>query len=986
MKKILIAIISILMLCSCSTNNNGTNDENINKMIYEPDARPSLLNGVDVTYDEEIIPQVETYTLNEDFSNVLNPWDITGLDDEAKAKLLQNYFVACESDSEKEFFNVYYFNWYDMIPSFITTDSAFHMFHLFYEYLQRITEKNYLLNRIEKMSIELLHNSQEQLEQLKGTPWENAAQRNVDYFSVAVALCGGIDYVENENIRQELNNIENAGGIDVSPIFSTTDNGYKQDYSQFIVRGYYADSEELQKYFKVMMWYGQMTFLQKSDDLSRSALLINLALKDEALEDFECVYEITSFFAGEPDDNTYYEYFPIIEFYFGDDPDLSSVVDKTEEFDEYLKYIADLPAPQINSMIVSGYSDVEKETAGFRLLGQRYSLDSWIIENITFNKVKELDTGNARVLPKVLDVAAALGSDTALNIVNETDGESIWPTYAEQMNYIRSEVNKKGNALFSNSVSSGWLGALSKSLEEKGENWPTFMQSKAWTKKNLMTFLGGYTELKHDLILYAKQHNGGKGGDGPIPKDDRGYVEPEPIIYHRLASIVEATASGLNSYQLISENDLSELQALIDTYNTLERISRKELNSELPTDDEFDFIRHYDAKLKHIWGINASEKAGYNIEGYDGAEKEYPSMLVTDISTDFDKGMALEIGNERPMVIYVAVYFDGHVRITRGVTFSSVEFTVPIEKRTTDLKWKEIIYSNNREIIPPLPSWYEEIYVKNGNYSGTEFMGAEGMAQIAEPNMLEIKTGAINVRNLPSKTANTWKKVTKGQKMQFYFSIKNEGYTWYYLGYDGNDQCWIADDGTWVDILSYNGDQSDGEYLKKDDIRRIQILNPNTKIYSSPSLWRETDEYANEGDTFLTLLVEDKINNIYEWDDEFSVGYVWYQIGNGKWVKDRDGSQVAVIEGPPVDYSNSNLIFSDTSFHDLLSKKTIEIMDIPLRFRNGKGELITFNGKEYASPGEIYDVIYFTGDPLLWAKLDEDVYVFLGEIGNPLVR
>ena len=100
MKKILIAIISILMLCSCSTNNNGTNDENINKMIYEPDARPSLLNGVDVTYDEEIIPQVETYALNEDFSNVLNPWDITGLDDEAKAKLLQNYFVACESDSE----------------------------------------------------------------------------------------------------------------------------------------------------------------------------------------------------------------------------------------------------------------------------------------------------------------------------------------------------------------------------------------------------------------------------------------------------------------------------------------------------------------------------------------------------------------------------------------------------------------------------------------------------------------------------------------------------------------------------------------------------------------------------------------------------------------------------------------------------------------------------------------------------------------------
>ena len=870
MKRISILIIAALILCSCSAVNNGnTNDENINKMIYASDTRPSLLNGMDVTYDEEIIPQVETYSLNEDFSNVLNPWDISGLSDKAKEKLMENNFVICESDYEMEFFNIYFYNWHERIPSFITTDSAFHLFHLFYEYLQRITEKNYLLSRIEKMSSELLQNSLDQLDQLKDTPWENAAQRNVDYFSVAVALCDGTKYIDNETVRLELDNIHNASEISYSPIFSTEEKGYKQDYTQFIVRGYYADTEELQRYFRVMMWYGQMTFLQKSEDLSRSALLINLALKDEALEDFECVYEVTSFFAGEPDDNTYYEYYPIIEFYFGDNPDLLTIIEKTEEFDEYQKYISELPAPQINSMIVSGYSDVEKEAAGFRLLGQRYSLDSWIIENITFNKLKELDNGKARLLPKVLDVAAGLGSDTALNIVNETDGESVWLAYSEQMNYIRTEVNKKGDALFSNSVSSSWLGALSKGLEEKDETWPVFMQGQAWKKKNLMTFLGGYTELKHDLILYSKQHSGGKGGDGPTPKDDRGYVEPEPVIYHRLSAIVEATATGLSSYDLISEGDLDELKALIDAYNIMESISNKELISELPSDEEFEFIRNYTSILKHVWAINASEKAGYDIEGYDGAELEYPSMLVTDISTDFDNGLALEIGNERPMVIYVAVYFDGKIRIARGVTYSSVEFTIPIENRMTDLKWREVIYSNNREIIPPLPSWYEDVYIKNENYSGTEFKGVEGMSIIKDPNMLVVKAGAINVRNYPSKNANSWRKVTKDQKVQYYFTINNEGYTWYYIG----DGCWIADDGTWVNIISYNGDQTENEYFKKEDIRRIQVLDSNVEVYRGPDLMLKTNETLNEGDTFIALRVDNQTSGS-TWPGDYNLGYV----------------------------------------------------------------------------------------------------------------
>ena len=53
-------------------------------------------------------------------------------------------------------------------------------------------------------------------------------------------------------------------------------------------------------------------------------------------------------------------------------------------------------------------------------------------------------------------------------------------------------------------------------------------------KKNLETFAGSYTELKHDTVLYAKQVMAEMGG-GELPQwDDRGYVEPEVTVWKKI--------------------------------------------------------------------------------------------------------------------------------------------------------------------------------------------------------------------------------------------------------------------------------------------------------------------------------------------------------------------------------------------------------------------------------------------------------------------
>ena len=60
-------------------------------------------------------------------------------------------------------------------------------------------------------------------------------------------------------------------------------------------------------------------------------------------------------------------------------------------------------------------------------------------------------------------------------------------------------------------------------------------------KEESECFAGSYTELKHDTVLYSKQVMAEMGGGMEEEPDDRGYVEPEPVVYERFASLAEQT-------------------------------------------------------------------------------------------------------------------------------------------------------------------------------------------------------------------------------------------------------------------------------------------------------------------------------------------------------------------------------------------------------------------------------------------------------------
>ena len=93
-----------------------------------------------------------------------------------------------------QMFHVYEENSYqrpEKIPSFITTDSMLHTYHVFYDYSLREVEVYKLLGALEKLTDAMLKASQDDYAAAADPTVKDAAKRNVAYFAVARSLLSG---------------------------------------------------------------------------------------------------------------------------------------------------------------------------------------------------------------------------------------------------------------------------------------------------------------------------------------------------------------------------------------------------------------------------------------------------------------------------------------------------------------------------------------------------------------------------------------------------------------------------------------------------------------------------------------------------------------------------------------------------------------------------------------------------------------------------
>lgn len=605
--------------------------------------------------------------------------------DPAEEALLKNNGFVVSAGGIKEFYKYYEMNRYDNIANFVTVDSMMHAYHMYFAYLLKSTERAYLSDLLLSLSETMLSESREQYDALLGTEWEDAARRNVVFFTVGAALQNENEMIDGyaaDMVNTELNRIYDANAIDISEL-----TGVRLDYSQFKPRGYYAGDAGLEKYFRAMMWYGQVAFVHREELLDREALLMNMALQEGAIDLWEMIYSVTSFFAGASDDLSYYEYMPAVWAAYGNGAGYEDLIGDPAPWEAFRSYIDAMPAPSINSvpMIDDHNPDTHSnlENKGFRFMGQRFTIDEAVFQQLIYDYVLEDPSGAQRLLPDTLDVAAALGSEEAYRILDE-QGDTAFEGYPENMEMVRTAIQNASDDLWGASLYSAWIYTLTPLLGEKGEGYPDFMKNSAWARKDLETFAGSYAELKHDTVLYAKQVVAEMGGWEIPDWDTRGYVEPEVEVWARFEALASKTAEGLLTYGMIGDTELGILNELADLAAQFKVISEKELRGELLTAEEYELIEYFGGNLEHLW------RAALADEGDRIDISNFPAAIVCDIATD-PNGWCLEVATGNPSRIRIMVYFDGAYHICSGAMYSFYQFEQPLSERLTDVEWRQMM-------------------------------------------------------------------------------------------------------------------------------------------------------------------------------------------------------------------------------------------------------------------------------------------------------
>jgi len=643
--------------------------------------------------------QVPAFSFKPDFGDVNNfeqvSWNFNGID---SALLRANHFTVKKSQY-KQLFDVYNSCTWNGTPIFVTSDAVLHIYHVLFDHFLSQIEMQKFVTNLNDLTEVLIQQTESQSNQLNSSLAKEAAKRNRAYLYVAKKLLNGDSVAVPDSVKNlvdsELALIANHDGFHFSPILGEFS---KLDYSQFQPRGHYTKNDTLKAYFKTMMWYGWTIFTmepQKFFDLAKQhtlqalmfvQMIYMLDFNSHPLEEmWGYIYEPTVFFVGKTDDPNIRDYRIIGEQIYGNDfltfsPD--SLANETL-LNQFMIEAQKLPEPKIPNWIYETYITYK----GFRFMGQRFIPDSYMLANLIDPYV------SYRFMPKGLDVMTILGSDRAYTLLDSVYQQtSLFTEYADKIAEFKLEFSTMDPKTWAQNLYWNWLYCLMPLLYEKGAGYPFFMQTLAWVDKELLTVLASWAELRHDTILYAKQS---MTPCGIAPGPPKSYVEPNPHLYARLASLVKFTRDGLQSRDLLLPEFEGKLNRFEELLLFLKKIAIKELENVPLTNEEYENIFCFGKVMQSLVSVVKDPHDPWNFDADDMA-------IVADVHTDSYHDLCLEEGVGYPLEIFVIVNEGGNIRITRGAIFSYYEFEQSIADRLTDEAWRKMLVSDKP---PKMPEW-----------------------------------------------------------------------------------------------------------------------------------------------------------------------------------------------------------------------------------------------------------------------------------------
>ncbi|GMA17096.1 DUF3160 domain-containing protein [Deinococcus metallilatus] len=684
-----------------------------------PRSRPALTLTLLLALSGGMAGAASTYTLPVNLNSLKNPAVLRGnketglapLNAAQRAALAQQGFVIVPA-GWRQFDAVYEATRYADQPVFVTTDAVLHVYHLVFDKLLRDLERETLAPTTRRLTALLVEGARRQAQALAGTPLEDDARRALAYLAVAQKLDDPSSPVPAEVaplVTAELKLIKAHSGLAPSPIFAGSQ--MIEDYSQYVPRGHYTRSEALQRYFRTMMWLGRMNLRVGDASETRTAALVAhlISGNPEAQKLWARLYDPTALLIGTSDDLNERQYAATLQAVTGGN--IRQLADP-QKLAAFQAALAKLPPPRVNSVFVvarpgEGVDVRQRETLGFRLMGQRFTLDGAALQQLVYREVGTEQ--KPRTLPRGLDLLAAMGSDAALNELRRL-GDTQYAHYETQMQKVRAQFAALKPQDWNANVYSGWLyvlQALAKP-EARDDRFPAFMRTPAWTRKEMLTALGSWTELRHDTLLYAKQVMAemGAGGEPELP---RGYVEPNGAVWSRLLALEALTRRVLTDQKILSERTANNLGSLRDMLTFLNAATAKELAGQPLTRDEYDRIHFFGGWLEQM-KLASTDPEG-NEEGGTPTFDEPPyAGVVADVATDAGRGRVLEEATGTIHELYAVVPNGrGGLQVARGGVYSQYEFTVPLSGRLTDEAWRARLKVGQ---LPAMHPWLEGVVVK----------------------------------------------------------------------------------------------------------------------------------------------------------------------------------------------------------------------------------------------------------------------------------
>jgi hypothetical protein len=730
-------------------------------------------------------------------SGLGNPEVIQGLTSAQKVFLSKNGFVVINAGDQQFKDLRRTVSSQNGQPYYLTTDAAYHALH---------TTFNDLLAALESETMRPILSRLLQAEYLKvgdyaaifsGQSLEKDVELSQSYLAVAIKLLSPDASIEAQmeaKIAPQIAQIMQYGGKQRSLLIPNLED----DYGAYRPVGHYAGVPELEDYFRCMTWLGRVAFKFKDPDVpglipSRAPLIMTLALREAHVEGepadqvWSGLNEIINFMIGPSDDPGPVEINRLMEEVYGRAMVASDLQDEAK-WQSFLGQVDQLPASQINSTFAS-FSATQAASRDWRFMGQRFTLDSFIFQNLIYDKVGTDQF--PRGLPSGLDVAAAFGSSPALAALAAA-GETQYAHYPEQMSTVQKIVNR---------FYSAWLYAFLPQVSLKDGSFPPFMRTAAYGYKEMNSLLGSWAELKHDTVLYVKMPEALGGGGPPTSPPAPAYVEPNPNVFYRLSYAAKALYQGL-SPTLAAWNERTGLQnpssgslglsayyyhlnGLAEAFLEFGSIAERELQGQTLTTDDFAAIQAC---------LEIKDCLDRGIYSRDPPKMD-PIPVVAAVSGWKENVLEAGVGNLNR--IYVAVPLEGKLEIAQGGVFTYYEFTQPRTDRLTDQAWVERLDKNP----PPAPAWLSQFVLPGGSAANALAFRVGDVYLLTEKGF----NPPLNLRAGPS----TSEKVLGQLDQEMYLTImdgpvKNGEGTWwkvqlFYRPDGGATEGWVRENPEWYE-------------------------------------------------------------------------------------------------------------------------------------------------------------------------------------------